>query len=324
MDTPSSPASGAGRYAPSPSGDLHLGNLRTAVVAWVLARDSGRAFRMRVDDLDTTRARPGVAERQLADLAAIGIDWDGEVMWESGRSDAYAAAADRLADDGLVYECYCSRREIQEAPRAPHSPPGSYPGTCRDLPESERTRRREALGPGRVPALRLRAGVGELTVHDLVHGPYTGVVDDVVLRRGDGVWAYNLAVVVDDADQGVDQVVRGEDLLSSTPRQAYLAELLGIARPEFAHVPLAVNAAGERLAKRDGAVTLADLAAEGVTTREVVRRLVASLGGPDGADAIDALRGGVVTPASLRSGPWVVGGGVVGGSGLARGGVGTG
>ena len=296
---------GTGRYAPSPSGDLHLGNLRTAVIAWVLARDSGRAFRMRIDDLDTARARPGVAERQLADLAAIGIDWDGDIMWESERSAAYAAAADRLADRGLVYECYCSRREIAEAPRAPHSPPGSYPGTCRDLAESERVRRRESLGPGRQPALRLRSEVSELTITDRAHGPYTGVVDDVVLRRGDGVWAYNLAVVVDDADQGVDQVVRGEDLLSSTPRQAYLAELLGLARPEYAHVPLAVNAAGERLAKRDGAVTLADLAEDGTTTRAAVARIVASLGGPEGSDSIHDLRG-LITPESLRSGPWVV------------------
>ena len=304
-----SPASslppGAGRYAPSPSGDLHLGNLRTAVAAWVLARDSGRAFRMRVDDLDAARARPGVAERQLADLAAIGLDWDGEIMWESERAHAYAAAANQLADQDLVYECYCSRREIAEAPRAPHSPPGSYPGTCRDLSEAERERRREALGPGRVPALRLRATVAELTITDGVHGPYTGVVDDVVLRRGDGVWAYNLAVVVDDAEQGVDQVVRGEDLLSSTPRQAHLADLLGLPHPEYVHVPLAVNAAGERLAKRDGAVTLADLAQEGTTTRAAVARIVASLGGPEGADSIEALRG-VVTAESLRAGPWVV------------------
>ena len=306
MDSPASnPPRGAGRYAPSPSGDLHLGNLRTAVVAWVLARDSGRAFRMRVDDLDTARARPGMAERQLEDLASIGIDWDGEITWESERAEAYAAAADRLAGADLVYECYCSRREIAEAPRAPHSPPGAYPGTCRNLTGAERTARREALGPGRVPALRLRAGIPELTVDDLVHGPYTGVVDDVVLRRGDGVWAYNLAVVVDDADQGVDQVVRGEDLLPSTPRQAYLADLLGLPRPEYVHVPLAVNATGERLAKRDGAVTLADLAREGTTTRDAIARIVASLGGPPGADSIDALRG-VVSADTLRSGPWVV------------------
>ena len=305
-DTVRPRTTGAGRYAPSPSGDLHLGNLRTAVIAWLLARDSGRAFRMRVDDLDTARARPGVAERQLADLAAIGIDWDGDIMWESERFPAYAAAADRLADHGLVYECYCSRREIAEAARAPHSPPGSYPGTCRDLPESERARRRAALGPGRVPALRLRAELTELTITDRVHGIYAGVVDDVVLRRGDGVWAYNLAVVVDDAAQGVDQVVRGEDLLPSTPRQAYLADLLGLARPEYVHVPLAVNAAGERLAKRDGAVTLADLAEAGTTTRAAVARIVASMGGPEGSDSIHDLRGRV-TFAALRSGPWVFG-----------------
>jgi glutamyl-tRNA synthetase len=260
---------------------------------------------MRVDDLDAARARPGVAERQLADLAAIGLDWDGEVMWESERTHAYAAAVDRLADQDLVYECFCSRREIAEAPRAPHSPPGSYPGTCRDLTESEQARRRAALGPGRTPALRLRAAVPEATVHDIVHGTYTGVVDDVVLRRGDGVWAYNLAVVVDDAEQGVDQVVRGQDLLSSTPRQVHLIELLGLPQPEYAHIPLAVNASGERLSKRDGAVTLADLAEEGTTTRAAVARIVASLGGPEGADSVESLRG-VVTPESLRSGPWVV------------------
>src|SRR5699024_4346115 len=153
---------------------------------------------MRVDDLDTARARPGVAERQLSDLAAIGIDWDGGIMRETARAHAYAAAADRPADQRLGYECYCSRREIAEAPRAPHSPPGSSPGTCRDLSGAERARLRAARGPGRVPALRLRATVDELTITDRVHGPYTGVVDDVVLRRGDGVWAYNLAVVVDD------------------------------------------------------------------------------------------------------------------------------
>lgn len=304
MTSPST-TTGAGRYAPSPSGDLHLGNLRTAVIAWLFARDSGRAFRMRIDDLDTARARPGIAERQLADLAAIGLDWDGEIMWESARFDAYAAATDTLAADGLVYECYCSRREIADAPRAPHSPPGSYPGTCRELPEAERARRRESLGPGRQPALRLRAQVSELTIHDRVHGAYTGVVDDVVLRRGDGVWAYNLAVVVDDAAQGVDQVVRGEDLLSSTPRQAHLADLLGVARPEYVHVPLVTGADGERLSKRDGAVTLADLAAEGTTTTAVIARIVTSLGGPAGAHSIQALRGRV-TPETIRTAPSVV------------------
>ena len=295
----------SGRYAPSPSGDLHLGNLRTAVLAEAWARSTGRAFRLRVDDIDASRSSEISADRQLEDLEAIGLTWDGAVARQSESLERYEVALERLQEDGLVYECYCSRREIAEAPRAPHSPPGAYPGTCRDLPDAERERRRKSLGPGRVPALRLRAEADELTIDDLTHGPYTGVVDDVVLRRGDGVWAYNLAVVVDDSAQGVDQVVRGEDLLSSTPRQAHLAGLLGIARPEYAHVPLAVNASGDRLAKRDGAVTLADLAEEGTTTRSAVARIVASLGGPDGADSIDALRGRL-TPASLRDSRWTV------------------
>ena len=166
---------------------------------------------------------------------------------------------DALIARGLVYECYCSRRDILSAPRAPHAPEGAYPGTCRELTESERAVRREA---GRPPALRLRAEVTDYTVTDLVHGSYTGVVDDLVLRRGDGVPAYNLAVVVDDALSGVDQVVRGDDLLSSSPRQAYLAELLGHPQPVYAHVPLALNHEGKRLAKRDGAVTLAELGVE--------------------------------------------------------------
>ena len=295
--------SAAGRFAPSPTSDLHLGNLRTAWLAWYFARQAGLDFLLRIEDLDQQRvaAAPQVAERQLRDLRAIGLDWDGEVVRQSDRLGLYREAISLLD----TYECFCTRREIAEAPRAPHSPPGSYPGTCRDLTESERDRRRESLGPGRQPALRLRSEVAELTVHDLVYGSYTGVVDDVVLRRGDGVWAYNLAVVVDDADQGVDQVVRGEDLLSSTPRQAYLADLLGITRPDYAHVPLVTGVNGERLSKREGAVTLTDLAEEGTTTRGVVARIVASLGGPEGADSIEALRG-TLTLESIRGTRWVV------------------
>ena len=162
---------------------------------------------------------------------------------------------DELTDRDLVYECYCSRKDILAAPRAPHAPEGAYPGTCRDLTETERAERRDS---GRPPALRLRSDTHSYTVTDVLHGRYTGVVDDFVLRRGDGVPAYNLAVVVDDAAQGVDQVVRGDDLLSSSPRQAYLAALLGYSAPEYAHVPLVLNAEGKRLAKRDGAVTLGE------------------------------------------------------------------
>ncbi|MCD9199726.1 tRNA glutamyl-Q(34) synthetase GluQRS [Aeromicrobium wangtongii] len=243
----------SGRFAPSPSGDLHIGNLRTALLAWLCARRTGRDFVIRVEDLD--RVREGAEARQLADLAAIGLDWDGPVVRQSERARFYDAALASLAGRGLVFECFCTRREILEAPSAPHAPPGSYPGTCRDLTEAEREARRQ----DRPAALRLRSDVATFTVQDALHGTYEGVVDDFVLRRGDGAVAYNLAVVVDDAQQGIDQVVRGDDLLSSAPRQAYLASLLGSTPPSYVHVPLALNTEGKRLAKRDGAVTLAEL-----------------------------------------------------------------
>lgn len=205
-----------------------------------------------------------------------------------------------LAARGLLYECYCSRKDIQHAPRAPHAPQGAYPGTCRDLSDAEREMRREATG--RPPALRLRTDVLTYTVRDLLHGEYTGIVDDFVVRRGDGVTAYNLAVVVDDAAQGIDQVVRGDDLLPSTPRQVYLASLLNMPVPEYAHVPLVLNADGVRLAKRDGAVTLADLALAGVSADQVRDTLLASLGLPPGR-LEHALA--VFDPAALPREPWV-------------------
>ena len=248
----------AGRFAPSPSADLHIGNLRTAVLAWLFARSTGRRFLLRVEDLDD-RTLPDVAQRQVADLAAIGITWDEPPEVQTAHEARYHAVIDDLTRRGLTFECFCSRRDILQAPRAPHAPEGAYPGTCRALTDDQRAERR---GSGRPPALRLRSDVDEFTVTDLLHGEYTGVVDDLVLRRGDGVAAYNLAVVVDDAAQGVDQVVRGDDLLSSSPRQAYLATLLGHSVPTYVHVPLALNAEGKRLAKRDGAVTLADLGVE--------------------------------------------------------------
>ncbi|MBF6173387.1 tRNA glutamyl-Q(34) synthetase GluQRS [Nocardia blacklockiae] len=264
---------GAGRFAPSPSGDLHLGNLRTALLAWLFARSTGRAFRLRVEDLD--RVRPGAAERQLADLAALGLDWDPPVWRQSERLDRHHAAIDTLTAAGLTYECYCTRREIQQAVTAPHGPMGAYPGTCRDLTAAARAARR---AEGRPAALRLRSRTTEYEIVDEIHGAYRGVVDDFVLRRGDGTPAYNLAVVVDDAEQGIDQVVRGDDLLPSTPRQAYLATLLGLAVPRYAHVPLVLNREGKRLAKRDGAVTLADRVALGDTPEQVVALLANSLG----------------------------------------------
>jgi glutamyl-tRNA synthetase len=254
---------GAGRFAPSPSADLHIGNLRTALLAWMFARSTGRRFLLRVEDLDD-RTFTDVAQRQVADLAALGVSWDEPPEYQTAHEDRYCVVIDGLTARGLTYECFCSRRDILAAPRAPHAPEGAYPGTCRDLTDDERAAaRRDA---GRPPALRLRSAITEFTVSDVLHGEYTGVVDDFVLRRGDGVPAYNLAVVVDDATQGIDQVVRGDDLLSSSPRQAYLGALLGYPTPEYAHVPLVLNVDGRRLAKRDGAVTLAELGVEQTLT----------------------------------------------------------
>ncbi|MFI9505641.1 tRNA glutamyl-Q(34) synthetase GluQRS [Nocardia sp. NPDC052566] len=289
---------GAGRYAPSPSGDLHLGNLRTALLAWLFARASGRRFLLRVDDLD--RVRPGAEERQLADLAAIGLDWDGPVLRQSDRLPYYNAAIERLTAAGRTYECFCTRREIQQSATAPHGPMGAYPGTCRTLSAEARARH---LADGRPAALRLRADITEFEIVDQLHGRYRGPVDDVVLRRGDGIPAYNLAVVVDDAAQGVDQVVRGDDLLPSTPRQAYLASLLDLPVPHYAHVPLVLNGAGVRLAKRDGAVTLADRVALGNTPEQIVAALARSLG-YTGTTPAELL--GHFDSADLPKEPWIL------------------
>lgn len=282
----------AGRFAPSPSADLHIGNLRTAVLAWLFARSTGRRFLVRVEDLDD-RTSPDVAARQLRDIATIGVTWDAPPEFQTANELRYDAVIDELTGRGLTYECFCSRRDILQAPRAPHAPEGAYPGTCRELSDDERATRRAA---GRPPALRLRASVDEYTVTDLLHGSYTGVVDDLVLRRGDGVPAYNLAVVVDDAAQDVDQVVRGDDLLSSSPRQAYLGSLLGYPQPTYAHVPLALNTEGRRLAKRDGAVTLAELGAE-----RVLALIAGSLGFT--ATTVDGMLA-EFEPALLPRGPW--------------------
>jgi len=283
----------AGRFAPSPSGDLHVGNLRTALLAWLFARSTGRDFLIRMEDLD--RVRIGAAERQLEDLASLGLDWDGEVTFQSNRRDRYDAAIERLVAAGRTFECFCTRREIQEAPSAPHLPPGAYPGTCRELSEAERAARRAA----RPPAIRLRSEVTEWTVVDDLHGEVTATVDDLVLRRNDGVPAYNLAVVVDDGAQDVDQVVRGDDLLTSAPRQSYLAGLLDVEPPGYAHVPLALNTKAARLAKRDGAVTYRELTERGV---DVLALLADSLG-LKGRTTHELLGG--FEPGALPDEPWI-------------------
>jgi glutamyl-tRNA synthetase len=245
-----------GRFAPSPTGTLHLGNLRTALLAWLFARSAGARFLVRLEDLDTGRVRAGYAERQLEDLAAIGLDWDGEVVFQSQRLALYDEAITSLGD--RVYECYCTRAEIREAASAPHGPlpEGAYPGTCLRLTAAELAEKRAS---GRAPALRVRADAAPVSFEDRLHGHVEGIVDDFVVRRNDGAVAYNLAVVVDDAEQGIGEVVRGDDLLDTTPRQLFLADALGLPRPVYAHVPLVLGPDGARLAKRHGAVTLREV-----------------------------------------------------------------
>jgi glutamyl-tRNA synthetase len=280
-------ANSTGRFAPSPTGDLHIGNLRTALLAWLFARSAGGRFLMRMEDLDRQRVREGMEERQLADLAAIGIDWDGPVERQSGRLELYSDALARLDAAGLLYPCYCTRAEIREAASAPHGelPEGAYPGTCRELTTAQRAEREAA---GRPPALRVRADAARVEFDDRLLGALAGTVDDFVVRRGDGVPAYNLAVVVDDAAQGVTEVVRGADLTDSTPRQLWLARALGAPEPAHAHVPLMLGPDGARLAKRHGAVTLADRAALGESPAEVLSGLARSLGLAEKGERVSA------------------------------------
>ncbi|KAA9286780.1 tRNA glutamyl-Q synthetase [Corynebacterium sp. HMSC063A05] len=295
-----------GRYAPSPTGRLHLGNLRTAVLAWAHARAQGGRFIVRIEDIDRQRSRPEYEAQQLADLEAIGIDWDGTPVRQSERSELYESALVDLTQRGLTYPCFCTRREILAASSAPHGVPGQYPGTCRSLDDEHLSAKKaEFAAAGRRPSLRLKSQVCEGTATDELHGEITAPIDDFVLQRADGMWAYNLAVVVDDAEQGVTEVVRGDDLMSSAPRQAYLAGLLGYATPSFVHVPLVVNSKGRRLSKRDGDVTLGEVPADAAQ-----RWILGSLsgGGGNGSDGGDGSDGGAELdsiadlPEALRAG----------------------
>ncbi len=293
-----------GRFAPSPTGDLHLGNLRTALLAWLFARSAGSRFLLRVEDLDPLTSTREHEARQLADLAALGLDWDGPVLRQSTRRAEHEAAIAELVDRGLTFPCFCSRREIREAAAAPHAEPGRYPGTCRDLSARE-VAEREATG--RPAALRLRASGELVSVVDRLDGELHVIADDIVLRRNDGVPAYNLAVVVDDDDQGVEEVVRGDDLMGATPSQAHVLDLLGRARPTWVHVPLVLGADGDRLAKRHGSVTLADLAADGIGPDEVRARLAASLSLTEpGEPAPLSLLLARFVPEALPRAPWTL------------------
>jgi glutamyl-tRNA synthetase len=244
-----------GRFAPSPTGPLHLGSLRTALVAWLFARSQSARFLVRVEDLDAQRSRHEYERQQLAELRALGLDWDGPVVRQSERTPLYERALADLQSQGRVYPCFCTRAEIREAASAPHgdSPEGAYPGTCSRLTAAEQSRR---IAEGRRYALRVRANGERIEFHDRLLGPVGTVVDDFVVRRADGVPAYQLAVIIDDADQGIGEVVRGADLADSTPRQILLARWLDLPVPSYAHVPLVLAPDGSRLAKRDQAATL--------------------------------------------------------------------
>ena len=242
-----------GRFAPSPSGPLHAGSLVAALASWLDARASAGRWLLRIEDVDTPRTVPGAAECIMAQLRALGLDWDGEIMWQSRRGDAYQAAFDALAARGLIYGCGCTRREIADSALRGQTAPGAdgerpYPGTCR-----------HGLPPGReARAWRLRMPDGVERFEDRWLGPQeqdvARAVGDIALRRADGLWAYQLAVVVDDAAQGVTDVVRGADLLSSTARQRLLGRLLDLPLPRYMHVPLILDAdSGLKLSKQNGA-----------------------------------------------------------------------
>src|SRR5215212_870439 len=222
-----------GRFAPSPTGPLHLGSLVAAVGSWLHARAAGGRWLVRIEDLDTPRGVPGSADDILAALRRYALDWDGDVVWQSRRTHLYERALDELRAQNLVFDCACSRADLQRAPSAPLGAEPLYPGTCRD-----------GLPPGRAArSIRFRSPDR----------------DDFIVRRADGLFAYQLAVVVDDAEQGVTQVVRGADLLDSTPRQIALQRALGYPTPTYMHIPLVTNPDGSKLGKRDGSLPLPSL-----------------------------------------------------------------
>lgn len=275
-----------GRLAPSPTGDLHLGIARTSLVAWLDARAADGKLLMRIEDIDRPRNVDGSAARILEDLRWLGLDWDGPATLQSERFSRYEAALQTLADLGRTFACTCSRREIAAAASAPHGRSPRYPGTCREGFVEK---------PGRTPAIRLLTRPEDQVNHtDRLLGDASQnvfeTVGDFVLRRADGMWAYQLAVTVDDLLQGVNVVVRGADLLDSTPRQILLRRLLdpSAAPLKSLHVPLVLGASGQRLAKRDGAPPVRALREAGVSAAQVIGKLAHSLGLLDAPQPISA------------------------------------
>lgn len=253
-----------GRFAPSPSGRMHLGNVFAAMIAWLSVRSQGGEMVLRMEDLDTQRTKPEYAGILREDLRWLGLDWDLETQPQSQRSGVYDRYFERLMDLGLLYPCYCTRAQLHSV-NAPHASDGNYiyPGTCKGL---------TAVPTGRSPAWRLEVPDREYGLTDLLQGEYTQNLKlecgDFLVRRGDGMYVYQLAVTVDDAEAGVTEVVRGMDLLSSSPRQMYLQELLGFQRPTYGHVPLLLSGDGRRLSKRNKDLDLGYL--RGHATAEAV------------------------------------------------------
>lgn len=283
-----------GRLAPSPTGLLHLGHARSFLLAWWHVRARGGTILMRMEDLDQARVRPGMVETALRDLEWLGLDWDGPVELQSAGLERIRAAASGLLDRGLAYPCVCTRGELRAA-SAPHAGEGEprYPGTCRGRFDSLETAERQS---GRAAGVRFRVPPGEIEIRDgfarALAVDVEAEVGDFLVGRRDGTPAYQLAVVVDDARQGVTEVLRGDDLMPSTARQWHLQHALGLPHPQWFHVPLVVDADGRRLAKRSDDLGLAELREAGVDARAVVSWAARSAGleVPERASAGDALR----------------------------------
>ena len=273
-----------GRFAPSPTGRMHAGNIYAALVAWLVAKAQGGSMVLRIEDLDRQRSRSEYADLVQRDFERLGLFWDEGPYYQSCRNDAYRSAYEQLEGSGLVYPCFCSRADLKAA-SAPHAGEGSvYAGTCRGLSAPQRaTRLQEVLNEGRPgPAFRFNTGRAEAEAQcergfsftDLIQGPQRQVPSatsgDFVLKRADGMFAYQLAVVVDDAEQGVTSVTRGVDLLSSCGSQMLLQRVLGFSHPEYCHVPLLVAPDGRRLAKRNKDAGMEQLLCEYSTPKGVL------------------------------------------------------
>ena len=280
-----------GRLAPTPSGGLHLGNARTFLVAWLSARAAGGRVMLRVDDLDQPRVKPGFVGQAMDDLRWLGLEWDGEPIFQSQRGDAYTAALEELRAAGHVYPCVCSRKEIEMAVRAPHEgeEDSVYSGACRGRFRDAADAQRQT---GRVPCWRFAAnGSGpRVEFDDTLHGrcgfDVARQLGDFIVFRNDGLAAYQLATVVDDHAQGITEVVRGDDLLNSTARQLLLYRVLGLTPPRFLHIPLVLDAAGQRMAKRRDSTRIAALREAGVPAAQVVGALAASCGWAEAAERV--------------------------------------